>query len=89
MKPKVINLNKDKDIFNENSLEHRILDLSLPLEERIRKAVTMPSAQATADYLKCGVETIFNNRQVGKRVKSNVDGKLYAIRLVKNNLTNQ
>lgn len=83
MKPKNININRDKDLFLEGETTHRILDLSLPLEERLKKAVTMPSAQATADYLKCGVETIFNNRKVGKRVKSNVDGKLYAIRLVK------
>lgn len=79
----VVNINQNKDIFSENSLEHRILDLSLPLEERLKKAVTMPSAQATADYLAVGIETIFNNRKVGKRIKSNIDNKLYAVRIVK------
>lgn len=78
-------LNRDKDLFVESENTHRILDLSLPLEERLRKAVTMPSAQATADFLKVGIETVFNNRKVGKRIKSNVTGKLYAVRLVKLN----
>ena len=88
MKPKNIDINRNKSLFLEGENTHKILDLSLPLEERLKKAVTMPSAKATADYLKVHLETIFNNRQVGKRVKSNVDGKLYAIRLVKNTLTN-
>lgn len=78
-------INKDKDLFVESENTHRILDLSLPLEERLKKSVTMPSAQATADFLKVGIETVFNNRKVGKRIKSNVTGKLYAVRLVKNN----
>lgn len=83
MKYKNIDINRDKSLFHEGETTHKILDLSLPLEERLKKAVTMPSAQATANYLRLGIETIFNNRKVGKRVKSNVDGKLYAIRLVK------
>ena len=85
MKLKNIDINRDKSLFHEGETHHKILDLSLPLEERLKKAVTMPSAQATANYLRVGIETIFNNRKVGKRVKSNVDNKLYAIRLVKNN----
>lgn len=83
MKPKNININRDKDLFLEGETTHRILDLSLPLEERLKKAVTMPSAQATADYLAVNIETIFNNRKVGKRVKSNITNKLYAVRIVK------
>lgn len=83
MKPKNININRDKDLFLEGETTHRILDLSLPLEERLKKAVTMPSAQATADFLAVNIETIFNNRKVGKRVKSNVTCKLYAVRIVK------
>jgi len=83
MKPKNININRDKDLFLEGETTHRILDLSLPLEERLKKAVTMPSAQATADYLAVGIETVFNNRKVGKRIKSNITGKLYAVRIVK------
>ena len=85
MKQKNIDINRDKSLFHEGENYHRILDLSLPLEERLKKAVTMPSAQATADFLKVGIETVFNNRKVGKRIKSNVTGKLYAVRVVKNN----
>jgi hypothetical protein len=86
MKKPNIDINRDKDLFIESENVHWIFDLSLPLEERLKKVVTMPSAQATANYLKVGIETIFNNRQVGKRIKSNVTNKLYAVRIVKNTI---
>lgn len=85
MKQKNEDINKDKglNIFNEGDTTHLIYSLELPLEERLKKVVSMPSAQATADYLKVKLETIFNKRVVGKRVQSNLDGKMYAIRIAK------
>ena len=87
MKSKGMDLYKNKSFFDESETNHLILNLSLPLEERLKKAVTMPSAKATADYLKCGLDTVFNNRVAGKRIKSNVDGKLYAVRIVKKQIS--
>lgn len=74
--------NLDKDFLFENETVHRILDLSLPLEERLKKAVTMPSAQTTADFLGVKVQTVFANRTVGKKIKSRLNNKEYAIRVV-------
>lgn len=83
MKPKNIDINKDKglNIFDEGENVHLIYSLELPLEERLKKVVSMPSAQAAADFLGTKLETLFSKRVVGKRIQSNIDGKLYAVRI--------
>lgn len=63
-----------------NAEPHVLLDLSLPLEERIAKAVVFRSLKRVAEFLGCAPTTAYKYRQPGKRWKA-ADGKEYAIRV--------
>jgi DNA-binding CsgD family transcriptional regulator len=85
MKPKNININRDKDIFLESDLKHIVYDLSIEdLEERKAKAKILEGSAQVAALLGINIETVWKNRMPTKKVKG-INGKMYAIRLVKNN----
>lgn len=63
-----------------NAEPHVLLDLSLPLDERIEKAVVYRSLKRVAEFLGVAHTTAYKYRQPGKRIKGQ-DGKEYAIRV--------
>lgn len=78
-------INKDKDLFVESSLKHIVYDLSIEdLEERKAKAKILEGSAQVAALLGINIETVWKNRMPTKKVKG-INGKMYAIRLVKNN----
>ena len=63
-----------------NAEPHVLLDLSLPLDERIQKAQVFRSLKRAAEFLGKSATTAYKYRQPGKQIEGK-DGKLYAIRV--------
>lgn len=73
----------------DTKVPHKLLDMSIEnVTERAQRAKIYPTAQDAANFLGCSLETIFRNRtpqppEKGKKYVTGIDGKKYAVRLVK------
>ena len=65
----------------DNSVPHVVYDLTLPLEERRKNAISFRTGRQAAQFL--GIKERYLHRLVkpGKRIERN--GKLYAVRIKK------
>ena len=77
------NTKKVQPVGKEGAIKHIVYDLSLPLEERRKKAVIYESLSSAAKSLGVSDSTLFNSRKVGKRVKTK-KGE-FAIRILSGN----
>lgn len=61
---------------------HRVYDLSIvDIEERRAKSKPFATAKEAAAYLGVKDDTVFNNRKPGKRIKSPVYNREFAVRI--------
>jgi hypothetical protein len=67
--------------FDDHPVPHVIYDLSLPLPERIERAMWFRSAHQAANWLGVPPKQLYSLRVPGKRIKKG--DKEYAIRIAK------
>ena len=76
-----MNNNKYDFLF---SAKYIVYDVSIAdLEIRKAKAQIFNTAKRASNYIGCKSDTIIRNLTPKKRIKSNIDGKLYAVRVLK------
>lgn len=69
---------------------HRVYDLSIQnIEERKAKSIPFNSAKEVASFLGVKDDTVFNNRKPGKRIKSPVFNRQFAVRIESDKKSNQ
>jgi TATA-box binding protein (TBP) (component of TFIID and TFIIIB) len=74
----------------ENAVEYLVYDLSIfPIEERQKKAVLFRSGKCVCNFMGYPPNKIADLRKVGRKVISRLDGKTYAVRVKKKEVTNE
>jgi hypothetical protein len=74
----------------ENAVEYLVYDLSIDdIGERRAKAVTYRSGKCVCNFMGYPPNKISDLRQIGRKVTSRIDGKTYAVRVKKKEVTNE
>lgn len=74
--------------FNiENAISYVVYDLSIfPIEERQRQAKVFRSGKCVCNFMGYPPNKITDLRQIGRKVISRNDGKIYAVRIKKKDI---
>ena len=74
--------------FNiENAIAYVVYDLSIfPIEERQRQAKVFRSGKCVCNFMGYPPNKITDLRQIGRKVISRNDGKIYAVRIKKKDI---
>jgi hypothetical protein len=81
---------RDLTYHLENAVEYLVYDLSIEdIEERRANAVVYRSGKCVCNFMGYPPNKISELRQIGRKVVSRNDGKTYAVRIKKKEVTNE